>query len=57
MLGKRAGAWIGKSVPALAVIALGGWAFKKWRDKRRSHPSYPQEATPAPESSETRSPS
>jgi hypothetical protein len=38
---------IGKRVvPALAALALGGWAFKKWRDKRRENPSYPSDATP-----------
>ena len=71
MLGKLAGAWIGKkvagrnegakgailgygaaalarrSVPLLAGAAIGGWAFKKWRDKRRANPSYPSEATPS----------
>jgi hypothetical protein len=81
MLGKLAGAWLGKkiagpnegakgailgygtaalakrSVPTLAALALGGWAFKKWRDKRRSHPSYPPEATPPIPASDTRSPS
>jgi len=81
MLGKLAGAWIGKrvagrnegakgailgygaaalarrSVPLLAGAALGGWAFKKWRDKRRSHASYPSEANPRVPASETRSPS
>ncbi|MEA3067250.1 MAG: hypothetical protein QOK41_657 [Sphingomonadales bacterium] len=75
MLGKLAGAWLGKkaagkneaakgailgygaaslarrSVPALAALLLGGWAFKKWRDKRRSNASYPSEATPSPPSS------
>ena len=75
MLGKLAGAWLGKkvagpnkgakgailaygaaalakrSIPALAALALGGWAFRKWRDKRRRAPSYPSEATPSPPSS------
>jgi len=81
MLGKLAGAWIGKkvagrnegakgailgygaaalarrSVPLLAGAAIGGWAFKKWRDKRRAHASYPSEASPSVPASETRSPS
>ena len=81
MLGKLAGAWIGKkmagrtegekgailgygaatlakrSVPLLAGVALGGWAFKKWREHRRSHASYPSEATPRIPASETKSPS
>lgn len=49
-LGKRV-------VPTLAALALGGWAFKKWRDKRRSNASYPSEAAPTVPSSETSSPS
>jgi hypothetical protein len=57
ILGYGAAALARRSVPALAAVALGGWAFKKWRDKRRSHPSYPQEATPPIPASETRSPS
>jgi hypothetical protein len=46
-----------RSVPTLAALALGGWAFRKWRDKRRSHASYPGEATPRVPASETASPS
>jgi len=81
MLGKLAGAWIGKkvagrnegakgailgygaaalakrSVPLLAGAAIGGWAFRKWREKRRAHASYPADATPRAPASETRSPS
>jgi hypothetical protein len=81
MLGKLAGAWLGKkiagpnqgakgailgygaaalarrSVPLLAGAAIGGWAFKRWRAHRRSHASYPAEATPRVPESETRSPS
>ena len=39
---------VGKRVvPALAALAVGGWALKKWRDKRRANPSYPSEATPS----------
>lgn len=71
MLGKLAGAWLGKkvagpdrgakgaaigygaaalarrSVPALAAVAFGGWAFRKWRNGRRSRASYPSDATPS----------
>jgi len=36
-----------RSVPALAALSLGGWAYRKWRDKRRAHASYPSEATPS----------
>ena len=46
-LGYGAAALARRSVPTLAAIALGGWAFKKWRDKRRANPSYPSEATPS----------
>jgi hypothetical protein len=41
ILGYGAAALARRSVPALA-----GWAFRKWRDKRRAHPSYPSDATP-----------
>jgi hypothetical protein len=44
-------------VPTLAALALGGWAFKKWREKRRAHASYPAEAAPRVPASETSSPS
>ena len=70
MLGKLAGAWLGKkvagpnegakgavlgfgaaalvrrSVPALAAVALGGWAFKRWRERRRSNAGYPSDSSP-----------
>jgi len=36
-----------RSVPTLAAVALGGWAFKKWRARRRAKTSYPSEATPS----------
>ena len=51
MLGYGAAALARRSVPALAAVALGGWAFNKWRDKRRRSPSYPSEATPSSPSS------
>ena len=57
ILGYGAAALARRSVPALAAVALGGWAFRKWRDRRRSHPGYPADATPPIPSSETRSPS
>ena len=34
ILGYGAASLAKRSVPALAAIALGGWAFKKWRDRR-----------------------
>lgn len=51
ILGLGAAALVRRSVPALAAVALGGWAFSKWRDKRRRSPSYPSDAAPSPPSS------
>jgi hypothetical protein len=51
ILGYGAAALARRSIPALAALALGGWAFRRWRDKRRRTPSYPPEATPSPPSS------
>ena len=47
MLGYGAAALAKRSVPLLATAALGGWAWKKWREHKRSEPSYPSEATPS----------
>ena len=47
VLGYGAAALAKRSIPTLAVLALGGWAFKKWRDKRRADATYPSEATPS----------
>ena len=47
ILGYGAAALARRSVPTLAAVALGGWAFNKWRERRRSAPSYPSEATPS----------
>jgi hypothetical protein len=47
ILGYGAAALAKRSVPALAAVALGGWAFKKWRDRRRSEASYPSDAAPS----------
>ena len=47
ILGYGAAALARRSVPALAAITLGGWAFRKWRDKRRAHASYPSDASPS----------
>jgi hypothetical protein len=46
LLGYGTAALAKRSVPTLAALALGGWAFKKWREKRRSNAAYPSEATP-----------
>ena len=47
ILGYGAASLAKRSVPTLAALALGGWAFKKWRDKRRATPTYPSEASPS----------
>jgi hypothetical protein len=57
ILGYGAAALARRSVPALAALAVGGWAFRKWRDRRRAHATYPSSATPATPASDTRSPS
>jgi hypothetical protein len=57
ILGYGAAALARRSVPALAAVAIGGWAFRKWRERRRSSPVYPSEATPPVPASDTRSPS
>ena len=46
LIGYGAAALARRSVPALAALAIGGWAFRKWRDRRNSRASYPSEATP-----------
>jgi hypothetical protein len=50
MLGYGAAALARRSVPLLAGVALGGWAWRKWRANKRSHPSYPSDAAPSPSS-------
>jgi len=47
ILGYGAAALARRSVPTLAALAIGGWAFRKWRDKRRADAAYPSEATPS----------
>ena len=48
IIGYGAAALARRSVPALAALSLGGWAFRKWRDRReRRHPAYPSEASPS----------
>ena len=49
ILGYGAASLARRSVPTLAALALGGWAFKKWRDKRRANPTYPSGASPSSE--------
>ena len=51
ILGYGAAALARRSVPAIAAVALGGWAFRKWRDRRnRRSPTYPSDAAPSPDS-------
>ena len=48
LIGYGAAALARRSVPALAALSLGGWAFRKWRERRnRRSPSYPSEASPS----------
>jgi hypothetical protein len=47
ILGYGTAALAKRSVPTLAALALGGWAFKRWRDRRRAEPSYPSDAEPS----------
>jgi hypothetical protein len=47
VLGYGAAAVAKRSVPTLATLAIGGWAWKKWRERKRSHASYPSEAGPS----------
>lgn len=47
ILGYGTAALARRSVPTLAAVALSGWLFRKWREKRRAHPSYPSEAMPS----------
>ncbi len=47
ILGYGAAALARRSVPALAAVAIGGWAFRRLRDRRRSRAAYPSEATPS----------
>jgi hypothetical protein len=51
MIGFGAAALARRSVPALAAIALGGWALRRLR-QRRARASYPSEATPSSSSAE-----
>ena len=46
ILGFGATALAKRSVPTLAALALGGWAFKKWREKRRAA-SYSADVPPS----------
>ena len=47
LIGYGAAALARRSVPALAAVALGGWAFRKFRDRRAARASYPSDAPPS----------
>ena len=47
ILGYGAAALARRSVPALAAVTLGGWAFNKWRERQARSPRYPSEAAPS----------
>ena len=47
ILGYGAAALARRSVPTLAALALGGWAWRKWRARRNAEPTYPSEASPS----------
>jgi hypothetical protein len=46
-LGYGAAALARRSVPALAAVTIGGWAFRKFRERRAARAAYPSEATPS----------
>jgi hypothetical protein len=50
IVGYLAAALARRSVPALAALALGGWALRKLRGTGRRAPAYPSDASPAPPS-------
>lgn len=45
LLGYGAAALARRSIPALAVLALGGWAFKKLRNRPEPSADYSSEAS------------
>ena len=47
ILGYGAAALAKRSVPTLAALALGGWAWRRWRNRRNGAPAYPSEASPS----------
>ena len=47
LLGYGAAALARRSVPALAAVTIGGWAFNKWRERQARSARYPSEATPS----------
>ena len=47
LIGFGAAALARRSVPALAAVAAGGWAFNKWRERRARRAAYPADAAPS----------
>jgi hypothetical protein len=47
ILGYGAASLAKRSIPTLAALVLGGWAFRKWRDRRRSNAAYPSDDSPS----------
>lgn len=48
VLGYGAAALARRSIPALAAVMLGSWAFNKWRERRGRRPArYPSDAGPS----------
>jgi hypothetical protein len=45
IIGYGAAALARRSVPALAAVAVGGWAFRKLRDRRRARGGYSADAS------------
>ncbi|MFL6850150.1 MAG: hypothetical protein ACJ8EH_04755 [Sphingomicrobium sp.] len=47
ILGYGAAALAKRSVPTLAAVAIGSWAWKRWRNRRRTPASYPSDEGPS----------
>ena len=47
ILGYGAASLARRSVPTLSALALGGWAYRRWRDKRRGSPTCPSDGSPS----------
>jgi hypothetical protein len=47
IIGYGATALARRSVPTLAALALGGWAWRRWRNRRSAAPTYPSDASPS----------
>jgi hypothetical protein len=47
ILGYGAASLAKRSVPTLAALAIGGWAWKRWRNKRSANASYRSDGSPS----------